>query len=53
MPNVSYFKSIEEIKDKIVYVKYKNLLDYDTTNIYAFYFVLFNTSKFKLSENFI
>ena len=55
MPNekVSYFKPIEEIKDKIVYVKDKDLLGYDTANVYAFHFVLFNMSKFGLSENFI
>ena len=55
MPNekVSYFKPIEEIKDKIVYVKDKDLMGYDTANIYAFHFVLFNMSKFGLSENFI
>ena len=55
MPNekVSYFKPIEEIKDKIVYVKDKDLMGYDTANSYAFQFVLFNMSKFGLSENFI
>ena len=55
MPNekVSYFKPIEEIKDKIVYVKDKDFLGYDTANSLAFQFALFNMSKFGLSENFI
>ena len=55
MPNekVSYFKPIEEIKDKIVYLKDKDLKGYDTANIYAFHFVLFNMSKFGFSEIFI
>ena len=55
MPNekVSYFKPIEEIKDKIVYVKDKDLLGFDSANSLAFQFTLFNMSKFGLSENFI
>ena len=55
MPNerVKYFKSKEEIEDKIVYVKDKDLLGFDTGNIYTFQFNLHKLKKFGLSENFI
>ena len=55
MPNekVRYFKPYDEIKEKIVYVKDKDLLGYDSANIYAFTFNLFKMEKFGLSENFI
>ena len=55
MPNdkVRYFKSYDEIKDKIVYVKDKDILGYDSANIYAFTFHLFRLEKFGLSNNFI
>ena len=55
MPNekVRYFKPYDEIKEKIVYVKDKDLLGFDSANIYAFTFNLFKMEKFGLSENFI
>ena len=55
MPNekVKYFKPYDEIKDKIVYVKDKDVLGYDSANIYAFTFNLFRLEKFGLSNNFI
>ena len=55
MPNekVRYFKSYDEIKEKILYVKDKDLLGYESANIYAFTFNLFRLEKFGLSENFI
>ena len=55
MPNekVKYFKPYEEIKDKIVYVKDKDVLGFDSANIYAFTFNLFRLEKFGLSNNFI
>ena len=55
MPNekVTYFKPIEEIKDKIVYLKDIDLMGYDTANIYAFHLALHNMSKFGMSDNFI
>ena len=55
MPNekVRYFKPYDEIKEKIVYVKDKDLLGYESANIYAFTFNLFRLEKFGLSENFI
>ena len=55
MPNekVKYFKSPEEIKDKIIYVKDKDLLGFDTASSNLFRFNLFRMKKFGLSENFI
>ena len=55
MPNnkVKYFKSPEEIKEKIVYIKDKDLLGFDTASIYVFLFNLYKMKKFGLSENFI
>ena len=55
MPNekVKYFKPYDEIKDKIVYVKDKDVLGYESANIYAFAFNFFRLEKFGLSNNFI
>ena len=55
MPNekVKYFKPIEEISDKFVYVKDKDFLGFDSANSNVFQYRLFNMSKFGLSENFI
>ena len=55
MPNekVKYFKPIDEIKDKIVYVKDKDLLGFDSADSHVFHFNLFNMTQFGLSENFI
>ena len=43
MPNekVKFFKPIEEISDKIVYVKDKDLLGFDSADIYAFHYNLY------------
>ena len=55
MPNekVRYFKPIEEISDKIVYVKDIDLIGFDSANSYVFQFHLGNMSEFGISENFI
>ena len=55
MPNlkVRFFKSEEEINGKIVYVKDKDLLGYDTANNVAFSFNLYKMEKFGVSKNFI
>ena len=55
MPNekVNFFKSIEEINEKIIYVKDKDLLGFNSANIQAFIFNLFKMEKFGLSKNFI
>ena len=55
MPNekVKYFKSVNKIKEKIIYIKDKDLLGYDSANIFAFTFNLFKMEKFNTSKNFI
>ena len=55
MPNekVKYFKPIEEINDKFVYIKDKDLLGFDSANSNAFQFSLWKMAQFNLSENFI
>jgi len=55
MPNkkVRYFKPIEEISDRIVYVNDKDFLGYDSANIFAFSFSLYKMEKFGISKNFI
>ena len=55
MPNekVKYLKSYEEIKEKIVYIKDKDLLGFDSANIFAFTFNLYKLEKFGVSKNFI
>ena len=55
MPNqkVKYFKPIEEINGKFVYVKDKDLIGFDSANSVVFQFNLQNMTKFGLSENFI
>ena len=55
MPNekVRYFKSAEKIKEKIVYIKDKDLIGYDSANIFSFTFNLFKMEKFNISKNFI
>ena len=55
MPNerVRYFKEPEEIKEKIVYIKDKDLLGFDSASIYTFHFNLYKMKNFGISENFI
>ena len=55
MPNekVRYFKPKEEIKDKIIYVKDKDLLGFDSENSCTFQYNLYKMKQFGLSENFI
>ena len=55
MPNekVKYFKPKEVIKDKIVYVKDKDVMGFESANIYVFHFYLWNLRKFGVSDNFI
>ena len=55
MPNqkVKYFKPFYEIENKILYVKDKDLLGFDSANSVVFQLNLFNMTKFGLSENFI
>ena len=55
MPNerVRYFKPPEEIKDKIVYVKDKDLLGFDSAASRVFQYHLWKMKQFGMSENFI
>ena len=53
MPNerVRYFKPQEEIKDKIVYVKDKDLIGFDSASSPVFQFNLWRMKDFGMSEN--
>ena len=55
MPNekVRYFKDYNLIKEKIIYVKDKDILGYDSSNSYAFQFRYWKMKKFGISDNFI
>ena len=55
MPNdkVSYFKDYNYIKDKIVYIKDKDLLGYDSSNSFAFQYRYWKMKKFGISDNII
>ena len=55
MPNekVRYFRPANIIKEKIVYIKDKDLIGCDSANIFAFTFNLFKMEKFNISKNFI
>ena len=55
MPNdkVRFLKSIEDIINKIIYIKDKDFLGFDSANIFAFTFNLYKLEKFGVSKNFI
>ena len=55
MPNekVRFFKEYNLIKDKVVYVKDKDLLGYDSSNCNAFIFRYWQMKKFGISDNII
>jgi hypothetical protein len=55
MPNdkVKFLKPYEEIKEKIVYVKDKDILGFDSSNSVAFQFNLYKMENFGISKNFI
>jgi hypothetical protein len=55
MPNekVRFFKDYDSIKEKIQYVKDKDLLGYDSSNSHAFQFRFWKMKQFGLSDNFI
>jgi len=55
MPNekVRYFLPKEQIKEKIIYVKDKDLLGFDSENSCTFQYNLHKMRQFGLSENFI
>ena len=51
--NIPYLKEKEEIKDKIIYIKDKELLGFDSSSPPTFQFNLHKLKKYNLSENFI
>ena len=55
MPNkkVKFFKSYDEIQEKIKYIKDKDLLGFESANSFSFSFNLYKMEKFGLSKNFI
>ena len=55
MPNekVKFLKSNELIRDKIIFIKDKNLLGFESANIQSFLFNLYKMKKFGVSKNFI
>ena len=55
MPNekVKYLKNIEDINEKIIYIKDKDILGYDSSNIQSFLFNLDKMEKFGIAKNFI
>ena len=55
MPNdrVSYFKDYNYINEKIIYVKDKDLLGYDSSNSLAFQYRYWKMKKFGISDNII
>ena len=55
MPNerVKYFKPINEINDKFVYIKDIDFVGFDTSNSHVFQYNLYNLAKFGISDNFI
>ena len=55
MPNnkLRFLKPIKEIKDKFVFIKEKDLIDFDTINSAPLQFRLFELKKYGISDNFI
>ena len=55
MPNdhVKFLKSQDEIKERIIFVKDNDLIDFDSSVINVFQFNLWKMKKFGMSENFI
>jgi len=55
MPNekVKYLKPYEEIKEKIVYIKDRDFLGFESANIFSFTFNLYKLKNFGISRNFI
>ena len=55
MPNekIPYLKEKEEIKDRIVYIKDKDLLGFDSSSPPTFQFNIYKLQQYNLSENFI
>ena len=55
MPNkkVRFFKDVNHINEKIIYIKDKDILGYDSSNCNAFLFRYWKMKKFGISDNLI
>ena len=55
MPNdkVKYLKSNEEIKEKIIYIKDKELIRFDSSSSTVFELNLWRLKNFEVTQNFI
>ena len=55
LPNkkVRYFKDYKQINEKIIYINDKNLLGFDSSNVYTFHFNYWRLTKFNISKNII
>jgi hypothetical protein len=55
MPNekVRFFKNYTDINEKIIYVRDKDILGYDSSNVHAFQYRIWKLSEYGLSKNFI
>ena len=51
--NVSFLKPKNEINDKIIYIKDKDLLGFDSESSTAFQYALFKLKNFGISDNFL
>ena len=51
--NIKFLKPIEEIKNKIIYIKDKDLLEFDSSNRQALIYNFYKLGKFGVSDNFI
>ena len=51
--NISFMKDKEEIKEKIIYIKIKDLLGYETNSNSVIYFNLFKLKNFNINDNFL
>ena len=51
--NVKFLKNQKQIKEKIIFVKDKDLIGFDSASIYTFQFNLWRMKKYGMSENFI
>ena len=51
--NISFMKDKEEIKEKIIFIKIKDLLGYETDSNSVINFNLFKMKNFNISDNFI
>ena len=51
--NIPFIKEKEEIKEKIIYIKIKDLLGFETNSNHIINFNLFKMKKYNISDNFL